>query len=118
MWAIQSVANSLKMQEQNEEEPMDLLGSPNESSLEDMEVAGSKRCTRVVRPFDLFLLLVEVCPLLCACLGCCGSQGSPDHPFPCSFPSSTNQGSPVLGGECTSQSQTQSCHGGLWKGFW
>lgn len=54
MWAIQSVANSLKMQEQNEEEPMDMLGSPNESSLEDMEVAGSKMCTRVVRPSDLF----------------------------------------------------------------
>lgn len=61
MWAIQSVANSLKMQEQNEEEPMDLLGSPNESSLEDMEVAGSKMCTRVVRPSDLFLLLVVHC---------------------------------------------------------
>lgn len=70
MWAIQSVANSLKMQEQNEEEPMDLLGSPNESGLEDMEVAGSKMSTRVVRPFD----------------------------------SSTDQGSPGLGGECTSQS--------------
>lgn len=52
MWAIQSVANSLKMREQDEEEPMDLLGSPNESSLEEMEVATSKRCTRVVRPFD------------------------------------------------------------------
>lgn len=52
MWAIQSVANSLKMREQDEEEPMDLLGSPNESSLEEMEVAMSKRCTRVVRPFD------------------------------------------------------------------
>lgn len=62
MWAIQSVANGLKMQEQNEEEPMDLLGSPNESSLEDMEVAGSKGCSRVVRPFDSFLLLVEDCP--------------------------------------------------------
>lgn len=52
MWAIQSVANSLKMREQDEEEPMDLLGSPNESSLEEMEVAMSKGCTRVVRPFD------------------------------------------------------------------
>lgn len=68
------------MQEQNEEEPMDLLGSPNESSLEDMEVAGSKMCTRVVRPFDLFLLLVEVC--LLRCLGCCGNQGRPDLPSP------------------------------------
>lgn len=52
MWAIQSVANSLKMREQDEEEPMDLLGSPNESSLEEMEVATSKRCTRVVRHID------------------------------------------------------------------
>lgn len=49
MWAIQSVANSLKMREQEEEEPMDVFGSPSESSLEEMEVATSKSCTRVVR---------------------------------------------------------------------
>uniref|UniRef100_A0A674MIR5 non-specific serine/threonine protein kinase n=1 Tax=Takifugu rubripes TaxID=31033 RepID=A0A674MIR5_TAKRU len=55
MWAIQSVANSLKMQEQNEEEPMDLLGSPNECSLEDMEVAGSKGCT--MNDFEYLKLL-------------------------------------------------------------
>uniref|UniRef100_A0A674MZV0 non-specific serine/threonine protein kinase n=1 Tax=Takifugu rubripes TaxID=31033 RepID=A0A674MZV0_TAKRU len=58
MWAIQSVANSLKMQEQNEEEPMDLLGSPNECSLEDMEVAGSKGCARVtMNDFEYLKLL-------------------------------------------------------------
>lgn len=49
MWAIQSVANSLKMREQEEEEPMDVFGSPSESSLEEMEVATSKSCARVVR---------------------------------------------------------------------
>lgn len=49
MWAIQSVANSLKMREHEEEEPMDVFGSPSESSLEEMEVATSKSCARVVR---------------------------------------------------------------------
>lgn len=72
MWAIQSVANSLKMREQDEEEPMDLLGSPNESSLEEMEVATSKRCTRVVRPFDFSVVLRNLSnPLFSSdCLGC------------------------------------------------
>lgn len=49
MRAIQSVANSLKMREQEEEEPMDVFGSPSESSLEEMEVAMSKSCPKVVR---------------------------------------------------------------------
>ena len=49
MWAIQSVANSLKMREQEEEEPMDVFGSPSQSSLEEMEVAMSKSGTKVVR---------------------------------------------------------------------
>ncbi len=47
MRAIQSVANSLKMREQEEEEPMDVFGSPSESSMEEMEVAMSK--SKVVR---------------------------------------------------------------------
>uniref|UniRef100_A0A3B4HC71 PH domain-containing protein n=1 Tax=Pundamilia nyererei TaxID=303518 RepID=A0A3B4HC71_9CICH len=47
--AIQYVANSLKMQEQGEEEPMDVLSSPNESSLVEMEAVISKSCTKVVR---------------------------------------------------------------------
>ncbi|XP_036974624.1 RAC-beta serine/threonine-protein kinase-like isoform X2 [Acanthopagrus latus] len=47
MWAIQSVANSLKMREQEEEEPMDVFGSPSQSSLEEMEVAMSKSGTKV-----------------------------------------------------------------------
>lgn len=49
MRAIQSVANSLKMREQEEEEPMDMFGSPSESSLEEMEVAMSKSRNKVVR---------------------------------------------------------------------
>lgn len=49
MWAIQSVANSLKMREQEEEEPMDVFGSPSQCSLEEMEVAMSKSGTKVVR---------------------------------------------------------------------
>ena len=49
MRAIQSVANSLKMREQEEEEPMDVFGSPSESSLEEMEVAMSKSGSKVVR---------------------------------------------------------------------
>uniref|UniRef100_A0A671TRI9 non-specific serine/threonine protein kinase n=1 Tax=Sparus aurata TaxID=8175 RepID=A0A671TRI9_SPAAU len=47
MWAIQSVANSLKMREQEEEEPMDVFGSPSQCSLEEMEVAMSKSGTKV-----------------------------------------------------------------------
>lgn len=89
MWAIQSVANSLKMREQDEEEPMDLLGSPNESSLEEMEVATSKRCSRVVSPSDLFLLLVEVSPLLSVLPRLAGLPGQPGKrrpPFPWSLP--------------------------------
>lgn len=65
MWEIQSVANSLKMREQDEEEPMDLLGSPNESSLEEMEVATSKRCTRVVRPFDFCVVVRNLASAFC-----------------------------------------------------
>lgn len=49
MRAIQSVANSLKMREHEEEEPMDVFGSPSESSLEEMEVAMSKSGSKVVR---------------------------------------------------------------------
>lgn len=48
MRAIQSVTNSLKMQEE-EEEPMDVFGSPSESSLEEMEVVLSKSRNKVVR---------------------------------------------------------------------
>ncbi|CAB1424897.1 unnamed protein product [Pleuronectes platessa] len=47
MRAIQSVANGLKMRDQEEEEPMDLFGSPSESSLEEMEVAMSKCNSKV-----------------------------------------------------------------------
>ncbi|KAF0038731.1 hypothetical protein F2P81_009215 [Scophthalmus maximus] len=47
MRAIQSVANSLKMREQEEEEPMDMFGSPSNSSLEEMEVAMSKSNPKV-----------------------------------------------------------------------
>lgn len=64
MWAIQSVANSLKMREQEDEEPMDVFGSPSESSLEEMEVATSKSCARVVRHFGPF-----------AFCGVCSSKG-------------------------------------------
>lgn len=49
MRAIQSVANSLKMREQEEDEPMDMFGSPSESSLEEMEVLMSKNRSKVVR---------------------------------------------------------------------
>ena len=49
MRAIQSVANGLKMREQEDEEPMDVFGSPSESSLEEMEVAMSKSRNKVVR---------------------------------------------------------------------
>ncbi|CAL8268397.1 unnamed protein product [Merluccius merluccius] len=42
MRAIQAVANGLKMREQEDEEPMDMFGSPSECSLEEMEVAMSK----------------------------------------------------------------------------
>lgn len=49
MRAIQSVATSLKMREQEEEEPMDVFGSPCENSLEEMEVAISKSRNKVVR---------------------------------------------------------------------
>uniref|UniRef100_A0A3P8ZBC9 non-specific serine/threonine protein kinase n=1 Tax=Esox lucius TaxID=8010 RepID=A0A3P8ZBC9_ESOLU len=43
--AIQAVANGLKVRE--EEEPMDLFGSPSDSSLEEMEVAMSKTRSKV-----------------------------------------------------------------------
>lgn len=36
------------MREQEEDEPMDVFGSPSESSLEEMEVAMSKIRTKVV----------------------------------------------------------------------
>ncbi|TMS14635.1 RAC-beta serine/threonine-protein kinase [Larimichthys crocea] len=58
MWAIQSVANSLKMREHEEEEPMDLFGSPSESSLEEMEVAMSKSGNKVtMSDFEYLKLL-------------------------------------------------------------
>lgn len=86
MWAIQSVANSLKMREQDEEEPMDLLGSPNESSLEEMEVATSKRCTRVVRPFDFSFVVrnlshASCLPLIVWVAGAAISAGKPKPSF-------------------------------------
>lgn len=47
MRAIQAVANGLKVRE--EEEPMDLFGSPSDSSsIEEMEVAMSKTNSKVV----------------------------------------------------------------------
>lgn len=47
MRAIQAVANGLKVRE--EEEPMDLFGSPSDnSSMEEMEVAMSKSRNKVV----------------------------------------------------------------------
>ena len=49
MRAIQAVANGLKMREEEDEEPMDLFGSPSECSLEEMEVAMSKSRTKTVR---------------------------------------------------------------------
>uniref|UniRef100_A0A8C4E6H8 non-specific serine/threonine protein kinase n=1 Tax=Dicentrarchus labrax TaxID=13489 RepID=A0A8C4E6H8_DICLA len=57
MRAIQSVANSLKMREQEEEEPMDMFGSPSESSLEEMEVAMSKSCSKTMSDFEYLKLL-------------------------------------------------------------
>uniref|UniRef100_A0A4W6D9J6 non-specific serine/threonine protein kinase n=1 Tax=Lates calcarifer TaxID=8187 RepID=A0A4W6D9J6_LATCA len=58
MRAIQSVANSLKMREQEEEEPMDVFGSPSESSLEEMEVAMSKSRNKVtMSDFEYLKLL-------------------------------------------------------------
>lgn len=50
MRAIQAVANGLKVRE--EEEPMDLFGSPSDnSSMEEMEVAMSKTRSKVVSVF-------------------------------------------------------------------
>uniref|UniRef100_A0A665TN33 non-specific serine/threonine protein kinase n=1 Tax=Echeneis naucrates TaxID=173247 RepID=A0A665TN33_ECHNA len=57
MRAIQSVANSLKMREQEDEEPMDMFGSPSESSLEEMEVAMSKGRTKNMSDFEYLKLL-------------------------------------------------------------
>uniref|UniRef100_A0A6Q2XTX1 non-specific serine/threonine protein kinase n=1 Tax=Esox lucius TaxID=8010 RepID=A0A6Q2XTX1_ESOLU len=54
--AIQAVANGLKVRE--EEEPMDLFGSPSDSSLEEMEVAMSKTRSKVtMSDFDYLKLL-------------------------------------------------------------
>ena len=52
MRAIQAVANGLKMREEEDEEPMELFGSPSECSLEEMEVAMSKSRTKTVRGTD------------------------------------------------------------------
>uniref|UniRef100_A0A7N6A9Z7 non-specific serine/threonine protein kinase n=1 Tax=Anabas testudineus TaxID=64144 RepID=A0A7N6A9Z7_ANATE len=57
MRAIQSVANNLKMREQDDEEPMDVFGSPSESSLEEMEVAMSKSRTKTMSDFEYLKLL-------------------------------------------------------------
>ncbi|KAM6911366.1 RAC-beta serine/threonine-protein kinase-like isoform 2-T3 [Lycodopsis pacificus] len=58
MRAIQSVANGLKMREQEEEEPMDMFGSPSESSLEEMEVSMSKNRSKVtMSDFEYLKLL-------------------------------------------------------------
>uniref|UniRef100_A0A8C2WVF7 non-specific serine/threonine protein kinase n=1 Tax=Cyclopterus lumpus TaxID=8103 RepID=A0A8C2WVF7_CYCLU len=56
MRAIQSVANGLKMREQ-EEEPMDMFGSPSESSLEEMEVYMSKNRSKTMSDFEYLKLL-------------------------------------------------------------
>ncbi|XP_023818143.1 RAC-beta serine/threonine-protein kinase isoform X2 [Oryzias latipes] len=57
MQAIQSVANGLKMREQ-EEEPMDMFSSPCESSLEEMEVVMSKSRNKVtMNDFEYLKLL-------------------------------------------------------------
>uniref|UniRef100_A0A667WIQ5 non-specific serine/threonine protein kinase n=1 Tax=Myripristis murdjan TaxID=586833 RepID=A0A667WIQ5_9TELE len=57
MRAIQAVANGLKMREQEEEEPMDVFGSPSECSLEEMEVAMSKSRTKTMSDFEYLKLL-------------------------------------------------------------
>uniref|UniRef100_A0AAQ4NRD2 non-specific serine/threonine protein kinase n=1 Tax=Gasterosteus aculeatus aculeatus TaxID=481459 RepID=A0AAQ4NRD2_GASAC len=58
MRAIQSVANGLKIREQEEEEPMDMFGSPNKSSLEEMEVSMSKNRSKVtMSDFEYLKLL-------------------------------------------------------------
>uniref|UniRef100_A0A8C8DTW9 non-specific serine/threonine protein kinase n=1 Tax=Oryzias sinensis TaxID=183150 RepID=A0A8C8DTW9_9TELE len=58
MQAIQSVANGLKMREQEEEEPMDMFSSPCESSLEEMEVVMSKSRNKVtMNDFEYLKLL-------------------------------------------------------------
>uniref|UniRef100_A0A8C9XIL0 non-specific serine/threonine protein kinase n=1 Tax=Sander lucioperca TaxID=283035 RepID=A0A8C9XIL0_SANLU len=57
MRAIQSVANSLKMREQEEDEPMDMFGSPSESSLEEMEVLMSKNRSKTMSDFEYLKLL-------------------------------------------------------------
>uniref|UniRef100_A0A673AUF1 non-specific serine/threonine protein kinase n=1 Tax=Sphaeramia orbicularis TaxID=375764 RepID=A0A673AUF1_9TELE len=57
MRAIQSVANSLKMREEEDEEPMDVFGSPSECSLEEMEVAMSKSRTKTMSDFEYLKLL-------------------------------------------------------------
>ncbi|XP_072302888.1 RAC-beta serine/threonine-protein kinase-like [Eucyclogobius newberryi] len=58
MRAIQSVANNLKMREEEEEEPMDVFGSPSECSLEEMEVAMSKSRNKVnMSDFEYLKLL-------------------------------------------------------------
>ncbi|KAF6718840.1 RAC-beta serine/threonine-protein kinase [Oryzias melastigma] len=58
MRAIQSVTNGLKMQEQEEEEPMDVFSSPCESSLEEMEVMMSKSRNKVtMNDFEYLKLL-------------------------------------------------------------
>uniref|UniRef100_A0AAQ4QP05 non-specific serine/threonine protein kinase n=1 Tax=Gasterosteus aculeatus aculeatus TaxID=481459 RepID=A0AAQ4QP05_GASAC len=57
MRAIQSVANGLKIREQEEEEPMDMFGSPNKSSLEEMEVSMSKNRSKTMSDFEYLKLL-------------------------------------------------------------
>lgn len=58
MRAIQAVANSLKMREEEDEEPMEVFGSPSESSLEEMEVAMSKSRNKVnMSDFEYLKLL-------------------------------------------------------------
>uniref|UniRef100_A0A8C7YMH7 non-specific serine/threonine protein kinase n=1 Tax=Oryzias sinensis TaxID=183150 RepID=A0A8C7YMH7_9TELE len=57
MQAIQSVANGLKMREQEEEEPMDMFSSPCESSLEEMEVVMSKSRNKTMNDFEYLKLL-------------------------------------------------------------
>ncbi|XP_061595303.1 RAC-beta serine/threonine-protein kinase-like [Cololabis saira] len=57
MKAIQSVTNSLKMQDEDEE-PMDVLGSPSECSLEEMEVVMNKSSNKVnMSDFEYLKLL-------------------------------------------------------------
>lgn len=60
MRAIQAVANGLKTRE--EEEPMDMFGSPSDcSGVEEMEVAMSKSRSKVVSVCNMPSALLSIC---------------------------------------------------------